>query len=109
MVQEAAGAGCFLKIGIPNCRAPEHGTIVFVFMDMAPTSTVQTMGPAYGPLIWNPYIPSMYHVGARGPYFKPHQPQQGRKGRGPNQRPLLQALHYSPKSLYRVYVLSAYE
>ena len=40
-------------------------------------STVYPMGPQYGPLFWNPYIPSIYHIQNTGPYNTPHQNPAG--------------------------------
>ena len=33
-------------------------------------STVEPIGPWYGPLVWNPYKPSTNHLQDRGPYVR---------------------------------------
>ena len=35
------------------------------FQPHVPESKVETMGPSYGPLIWNPYIPTILHIPIR--------------------------------------------
>ena len=42
---------------------------------------IEILGSEYGRLIWNHHIPTMYHIPAQGPYFKPH-PSKEEKGKG---------------------------
>ena len=64
---------------------------------------IKTIGPLYGPLVWNPYMPALYHVPNKRRYFYTRSNQE-EESKGPNYGPSMKgasgrSLQYQDRQL----------